>query len=402
MYLVNFSSSQELKQMMLEAGVDLYGIKIMLPKASSLVLRINDLACIKANILKQEMLSLSGDAAVSRQSLTGKIKKTDCFLMGNLSQYQRLSEKLAHQPLGLSKIGEEIQELIQNSEVDNFDLRFGNYKLKVTPEKCFIVGIVNLTPDSFSSDGFYNQPKKALIYAKKLIRDGADIIDLGGESTRPGAKPVSLKDELARVIPVIKSLAKNINVPISIDTYKPQVAKVALDLGASIINNITGLKALEMRKVVCRYKAGAVIMHSKGKPKSMQKNPKYNCLIEEIYGYLNKSIEQSLQSGIKAEQLLIDPGIGFGKTFEHNLEILKNLSAFKALRHPILIGPSRKSFIGKINNVGTEECLSGTIAASVFARLKGASFLRVHDVLEVKKAIQVIQAINLENTRLKR
>lgn len=400
MYLVNFSNCQQLKRLMHQAGVDPYGARIMFTKASTVVLHLRELDCVKANILKQEMLSLSGDAAVSKLSITGKIKTTDCFLIGSISQFAKLVEKLSKQPLGLSQIGKEIKNLLENAQIDNYSFCFGNKKLEIVSDKSYIVGIINVTPDSFSGDGLYRNSfvkdnGVILEYAQKLIKDGADILDIGGESSRPGALPVSLKEELGRVIPVVKLLAKKIKIPISVDTCKPEVAKEALENGAVIINDITGLKDAKMRKCISRYKAGAIVMHSKGSSLTMQDNPSYGNLIEEMVDYFTKSLEYCWRDGIDSNRILIDPGIGFGKTLKHNLEILKNLKAFKVLGRPILIGTSRKSFIGKILKAQVSNRLAGTIATSVIARQAGVNFFRVHDVKEIKEALKIQDEINV-------
>jgi dihydropteroate synthase len=264
------------------------------------------------------------------------------------------------------------------------------------------MGIVNLTPDSFSGDGFYKLTKtyeltnSIVNYAEQLVKDGADIIDVGGESSRPGAKPVSVKEELSRTIPVIKVLNKKINVPISIDTYKPEVARVALESGAVMVNDITGLRNPKMAKVIARYKAGVVIVHMKGNPASMQKDPEYASLIDELIDYLDKAINRAQAAGIDKEKIIIDPGIGFGKSVEHNLEIVNRLQEFKALARPILVGPSRKSFIGKILNVGPQQRIFGTVSSYVLAAKSGANILRVHDVKEVKQALKILEAIDDE------
>jgi dihydropteroate synthase len=262
------------------------------------------------------------------------------------------------------------------------------------------MGVVNLTPDSFSGDGFFTYGErrtaycldKIIEYAEKLVCDGADIIDVGGESSRPGAKPVSVKEELSRTVPVIKALSKKIKVPVSIDTYKPEVARRAIDNGAAIVNDITGLRNPVMRKTVSAYKAGVVIMHMKGRPRTMQNRPVYKSLINEITEYLDKAVNLAVFDGIDREKIIVDPGIGFGKTLEHNLEILKRLKEFQILGRPILAGPSRKSFIGKILNVGPKTRLPGTIASCVLAAKFGAHIVRVHDVKEVKQALKVSDA----------
>ena len=260
-----------------------------------------------------------------------------------------------------------------------------------TKNKTTIMGILNTTPDSFSDGGKYIDVKKAIQQAKQMVADGADIIDIGGESSRPGADPVSAQVELSRVEPIIKALVKEINIPISIDTYKPEVADTCLKLGASIINDITGVDD-EMRKVAAKHEAGIIIMHMQGKPKEMQKNIVYRDVIGDIKNFLFSRAEKARQAGI--ENIIIDPGIGFGKTLENNLEILNRLKEFKSLNCPILIGASRKSFIGTITGESEENRLFGTIASNIMSILNGANIIRVHDVKEHVQAIKVINAID--------
>lgn len=386
---------------MQDIKVDSYGIKIMLPKTITYLVRLNSISCIEANILKQEMLSLGADVAITKDALTGKAKKTDCLMMGNLSQFNQLTQKLNKQPFGLDRLAMDLSRAIAKYQKDKFSINLGKYKLNLGL-RTLIMGIANLTPDSFSGDGLYQSTvhnvwqstvNKIIEYVQKLIDDGADIVDLGGESSRPGAKPISVKEELRRTIPIIKKIAKKIKVPISIDTHKPEVARRALDNGAVIVNDITGLKNPDMLKVVAKYKAGVIIMHMKGNPRTMQKNPVYKSLIEEIVEYLDKAIDRAVKAGIDKDKIIVDPGIGFGKTCEHNLEILKRLSEFKVLGRPILVGPSRKSFIGNILNVGPEARIFGTVSACVLAAKFGANIVRVHDVKQVKEALKVTNAI---------
>ena len=398
--ILEIPNHRDVKQIMQDIGVDPYGIGVMQPKAMHYLIGANSISNIAANILKQEMLSLGGEVAVARGALTGKLKKTDCLLMGNLSQFNRLNKKLNKQPFGLDKLAEDLRLTLKNYQRDNFVLNLGRYKLNLG-SRIHIMGIVNLTPDSFSGDGLLGKwqmangkwDKEFLIeHAQRLIEDGADIIDVGGESSRPGAKPVSIKEELARTIPVIKLLIKRIKVPISIDTYKPEVARPALDNGAMLVNDITALRDPKMARLVAGYKAGLVIMHMKGNPRTMQKNPQYVSLLDEIMEFLQKAINRAQEFGIDKEKIIIDPGIGFGKTCEHNLEILKRLSEFKVLGRPILIGPSRKSFIGKILNAGPKERIFGTVSACVLAAKNGARVVRVHDVRAVKQALKIFEA----------
>ena len=400
MRIIQIDQPQELKQIMQEIKVDPYGIKIMAPKAIMHLVHINSISNITANILKQEMLSLGGDAALARDALTGRTKRTDCLLIGNLSQFQRLNSKLQKQPFGLNRLAEELSHTLKNYEKDDFTLDLDSYKLDLK-KRTFIMGVVNLTPDSFSGDGLYKSQKskaksqKYIVeYVEQLVEDGADIIDVGGESSRPGAKPVSIEEELRRTIPVIKVLVKKVKVPVSVDTYKPEVAEEALDNGAVIANDITALKNPKMAKIVSKYKAGVVLMHMKGRPRTMQKNPAYSSLIDEIIQYLDKAIDRATEAGINKNKIIVDPGIGFGKTLKHNLEILKRLKEFKVLGQPILVGPSRKSFIGKILDVGPLMRLFGTVSSCVLAAKFGANIVRVHDVKEVKQALKVLDSIS--------
>jgi dihydropteroate synthase len=261
--------------------------------------------------------------------------------------------------------------------------------------KTLIMGILNITPDSFSDGGKYMDYERAVARGLKLVEEGADIIDIGGESTRPGASKISADEEIARVAPVIEELAKRMNIPISVDTYKSQVAQAALESGASIINDISGLRFDEkMAGVAAKYRAGVVLMHIKGTPEDMQKDPRYDDLLGEIYEYLGDSIGIAKKAGIEDSSIAIDPGIGFGKTVDHNLNLIKNLAYFKDLRCPIVIGASRKSFIGKLNNdIPASERLPGSLAASILAVQNGANIIRCHDVPETRQALEVAQAI---------
>ncbi|MEN2985943.1 MAG: dihydropteroate synthase [Thermodesulfovibrionaceae bacterium] len=273
-------------------------------------------------------------------------------------------------------------------------LRFNGFELDFS-KKTYIMGIVNVTPDSFFDGGKYYSKESAVQHALKLIEEGADIIDIGGESTRPGSEPISVEEEIRRVIPVIEELAKRVSVPISCDTYKAEVAERAIQAGASIINDISGLRFdSKMAEIVAKYNVAVVLMHIKGTPKDMQKNPYYEALIPEIIEYLRESIVIAKRMGVSEDRIIIDPGIGFGKLLEHNLEIIKKLKDFTLLGKPILIGVSRKSFIGKIlNDAPPEERLEGTAAATVASILNGANIVRVHDVGYISKFVKVVDAI---------
>jgi dihydropteroate synthase len=379
---------------MQDIRVDSYGIGIMLAKANHYLVKLDAVSNISANILKQEMLSLGGDVAVARGALTGSVKKTGCLMMGTLAQFNRLNQKLKNQPFGLSRLAGELSGSLIKFRKNNFTLDLGRFRLSLGGSTN-IMGILNITPDSFSGDGILRLPvERALEQAERMVRDGADIIDVGGESSRPGARPVPLKEELKRVIPVIKLLAKKIKVPISVDTYKHQVAEMSLDSGAVIVNDITGLRDLKMARIISRKKAGVVLMHMRGKPRTMQNNTRYVSLMDDIVTYLAAGLVRAGESGISADKIIVDPGLGFGKDSKQNLALLNNLKDLKVLGRPILVGPSRKSFIGKILNTGPEDRVFGTVAACVLAAKNGASIVRVHDVAAVKDALTVGDRIN--------
>lgn len=265
----------------------------------------------------------------------------------------------------------------------------GEYTLSF--DRTLIMGVLNVTPDSFSDGGLFFDVDTAVAHAKQMVHDGADIIDVGGESTRPGSATLSSKEELKRVLPVITRLLREVSVPISIDTYKPEVAKACLKIGIHLINDITGMTNPDMITLAAEHDVPVIIMHMKGTPKNMQENPTYHDVIEEINTFFHERITIVRNAGIK--NVIIDPGIGFGKTLEHNLLVLKHLDTFTNHGCPLLVGPSRKSFIGMITGLPAQERLEGTIAAIVVAVLKGAHMIRIHDVRQCKRAIQVVDAI---------
>jgi dihydropteroate synthase len=264
--------------------------------------------------------------------------------------------------------------------------------------KTHIMGILNITPDSFSDGGLHFRKDDAVDRAIQMVDDGADIIDIGGESTRPGAEPVTIKEELDRTVPVIEALSGRIPVPISIDTYKSEVAQRALKAGASMVNDISGLRFdPAMPGIVSDFRVPVVIMHIKGTPRNMQADPAYEALIPEIMDYLRESMQIASQEGISEDMIILDPGIGFGKTFDHNLQIVNNLHEFTNLEKPILIGPSRKAFLGQIlHDLPPDQRLEGTAAAVAISIIKGAHMIRVHDVKEMSRVARVADAIKRE------
>ena len=257
------------------------------------------------------------------------------------------------------------------------------------------MGILNVTPDSFSDGGLYFSNESAVKQALRLQDEGADIIDIGGESTRPGAEKISVEEEIERVIPVIKAITGKVRVPVSIDTYKSAVADAAISAGASIINDISGLRFdPQMPKVAAKNEVPVVIMHIKGTPGNMQVDPTYKALIPEIMDYLMQGISIAREAGVPDDKIIIDPGIGFGKTVEHNLEIIKRLEEFTGFEKPVLLGHSRKSFIGKLlGDLPVTERIEGTTAAAAIGIFNGANMIRVHDVAETVRAARIADRI---------
>ena len=261
-------------------------------------------------------------------------------------------------------------------------------------QRPLVMGIVNVTPDSFSDGGDFIEAEAAIAHARRLAEEGADIIDIGGESTRPGADDVSLEEELDRVIPVIQGLA-DLGIPLSIDTRRARVMTEAVKAGAAIINDVTGLTfEAESREAAKASGAGVVIMHSRGTPKTMQLAPRYDDVTADVVAWLEHQIQRALQAGIGRERIVADPGIGFGKTAEHNLTLLHQIAAFHGLGVPILVGASRKRFIGRLADVpDATDRLPGSLAIALWAAQKGVQILRVHDVAQTRQALTIQMAI---------
>jgi len=269
-------------------------------------------------------------------------------------------------------------------------------------KKTYIMGILNVTPDSFSDGGKFFSIYDAVNHALRMQNEGADIIDIGGQSTRPGAKEVTVEEERSRVIPVLEKLTRKIKIPISIDTYKSEIAKEAIKLGAKMVNDVTALRGdKNLARIVAHYNVPICLMHMKGEPRNMQENPSYKDVVKEISDFLKERADYAISCGIKKDKIIIDPGLGFGKRtgkgVEDNCEILHRLSEFKVLGYPIMIGPSRKTFIGNICGKGTQlpvtERLEGSLAAACTAVLNGADIVRVHDVKETRRCIDLVDCI---------
>ncbi len=391
--LLTFGKPDEAIHEMQRIGVDPIGIESMREKIFHLNLKIEGIDCRLANVLKQEMVILGGDVAMDKRIIDCSVAATDLILMGTQNQIKALTDRLENRFNGLQGVAVRIRECLKNLEGPPHIIRFKKTRLHLD-ERTHLIGILNVTPDSFSDGGMFLTPDKAISHGIELASQGADIIDIGGESTRPGAKPLPRDEELRRVIPVIKGLSAKVDVPISIDTYKSFIAEKAIEAGAQMINDISGLHFdPNMAAVAAKYDVPIVLMHIKGTPEVMQLDVHYDCLLTEIMEYLEESIEIAEGAGVEARQIIIDPGIGFGKTLEDNLRIVRHLAELKSLGKPIMLGVSRKSFIGRILDAEVDHRIEGTLASISAAIMNGANILRVHDVGPARKAAQIVDAI---------
>jgi len=381
----------EIAHELAKIGVDPGGVKKLTPKGIVRLTKISGLQAPAAHILKQTMLSIGGDVGVSYGSLTMREATTDALIIGTESHYKRLIENLKAQPLNLKEISEQIEKALSAFGNTHFRLSCGEHTLEMG-ERTLLMGVVNVTPDSFSDGGDCLEPEKAAERCFELVEDGADIVDVGGESSRPGAEEVGEEEELRRVMPVLERVSGKINAPVSIDTVKPRVAHEALSAGAVIVNDISGLRDQEMVAVTAAHGAAVIVMHMQGMPGTMQDNPHYDDLIGEIIGFLEERVRFAKANGVDEEKILVDPGIGFGKTADDNYRVIDHLAELRCLGRPIVVGPSRKSFIGTAVEAGPRDRVFGTAAAVTWCIANGADIVRVHDVREMKEVAAVADA----------
>jgi dihydropteroate synthase len=392
--IINIKDSAEAMAVFKNIGVDPYGIDAMISKIIHLNILIEKQPCKIANIIKQEMLSVGGDAAVARGSVACSVALSSILVMGTIKQITAMVKKIEKQPFGLNRIAQNIQELINNIGIREYNWQTSRRNIKLG-EKTQVMGILNVTPDSFSDGGLFYTQQKAIDRGLQMVDEGTDIIDVGGESTRPGAKSVSLREELKRIIPVVESLSKQIKIPISVDTTKAGVAAQAIAAGAEIVNDISSLHGdKNMAKTIKDTNAALILMHMRGNPQNMQKgNLVYNNLLGEIIAYLKRSKDRALAAGIDKKSIAIDPGIGFGKTPEDNFRIIRNLAELKEIGQPIVIGTSRKSFIGKALGGESHQRIEGTAASVAASIMNGCHIIRVHDIAYMKKVATITDKI---------
>ena len=394
--MLHIASPLDAEQELRCINVDPGGIGMMATKMMTRCVKLRNLQCRQANILKQEMLALGGDAAVARGTVACSIESTDVILIGTDKQLHRLCSKLAPQPFGLPALAAELLQIL--SHAVSPPRTWKTSKRDLSLERPLIMGILNVTPDSFSDKIRFVDPQHAIEHALELAEEGADIIDIGGESTRPGAPEITADDEIKRVLPVIAGLAGKIRCALSIDTWKSSVAQAAITAGVEIINDISGLTFdNQMAAVAAHTRAGVVVMHTRGMPQTMQTNTVYADLIDEIMQSLRHSIVLADKAGICRQNIAVDPGIGFGKESSHNLEILRRLHEFTTFGLPVLAGSSRKAFIGRVLNREVDQRLFGTAATVALAVANGAAILRVHDVRAMRDVADMTHAITTCN-----
>ncbi len=379
---------KDLYKEMEAVGADPAGIRLMAPKGEVKIIKIQNLPLKAIHIIKQEMLAKGGDAVVHKDVSTLRKEYSDVLLIGTKKQYWEVLKKLKVQPFGIKEVGHEIQRVLRAEELSlkervlyskNKELRLG--------KKTLVMGILNITPDSFSDGGKFADIDRALEHAKELVLNGADIIDVGGESTRPGHQAVSQEEELDRVIPIIERLTKEVSVPISIDTYKAEVAKQAIEAGAHIINDVWRFKKdAMMAKVAADLDVPVILMHNR-------LDTNYHSLMDDVIKDLRESVEIAIRAGVNKENIILDPGIGFAKSYEQNLIVMNRLDEIVSLGYPVLLGTSRKSMIGSTLNLPVDDRVEGTAATVALGIVKGCKIIRVHDVKEMSRVAKMMDAM---------
>jgi dihydropteroate synthase len=371
-------------------GVDPGAFNIFADKARHLVLKFDELSCAQANVLKQTALLCGADAAIPRSTyFGGRRKKVSVLLLANARELQKIKKRLTEQKW-LVPIVKDIDRYMHMQESPSARIRGKTINFTRT----FVMGIMNITPDSFYKGSRFFDTGSIRDAVHTMVSAGVDIIDVGAESSRPGSRPVSARTEISRLKKVLPAIAKSTSKIIAIDTYKAAVAAFAIDNGASIVNDISALRLdKQMAALVARTNVGLLLMHMKGTPRTMQRNPRYRDLMGELYNFFTERIAYAAQQGIDAAQILIDPGLGFGKRLHDNYEIITRLPELTIFNRPICVGHSRKSFIGKPDALPPEERLEGTLGISSILINNGAHILRVHDVRSVKRVVVLTDRI---------
>lgn len=386
-------SREDIREEIGKIGADKAGREIMVNKGQFFLIKVCNVPLKGAILIKQEMLSKGGEAAVAREVGSLTPERSDLLLMGTLKQFRLLIKKLKFQPFQSKEVAREVEEALGRYNRHHYlgdkredFLNLGDKSFRLG-ERTLIMGILNVTPDSFSDGGKFFNLNQALEHARNMVKEGIDILDIGGESTRPQAEPISEEEELRRVLPLLEKLRGELDLPISIDTYKASVAEKALEMGVDMVNDVWGFKAdPEIAEVAARYQVPVCLMHNR-------KVAQYDDLMTEITSDLRESIDIALKAGVKEENIILDPGIGFGKTLEHNLEAMHHLEELVALGYPLLLGTSRKSMIGKVLDLPAGERLEGTASTIAYGITRGADIVRVHDIKYMKRVVDMTDAM---------
>jgi dihydropteroate synthase len=387
---IDIASAGDLKRHLAEIDVSDEEIERISDRFLYCTVKLEGVDTRAANLVKEYVEALGGGAAMRSGAHDFTVRETDLIVSGSRHTLQLLAVRLKGQPFGLDGIG---QEIAACTAAGTRVMTWGSRTLDFT-HKTYVMGILNCTPDSFYPTTRATTIKEAMKTAREMIEAGVDIIDVGGESTRPGSESVPVEEEIRRVMPVIQTLREASDVMISVDTRRKDVAERALDAGADIVNDISGLRHNEdLARLVARRKVPIVLMHMQGTPRTMQQKPFYKNTISEILRELYSSIAAATSAGIAPEMIIVDPGIGFGKRIQDNLRIIRELASLKSLNFPILIGLSRKGFIGEILDRPVEKRLVGTVTANTLAILNGANIIRVHDVADAVEMVKIIDSV---------
>lgn len=384
------NSPQAIIQELQRIGVDRAAYSLFANKARCTILKFEKLSCAQANVLKQIALICGADVAIPKNAYTGSTrKKMPAMLFANLREIEKMQQRMEEQPW-IRSLSKQLTYILD--ERDGLHVLLGRKKIRFN--RTHIMGVINITPDSFYSGSSYMTHDTILQVAQTMAEQGADFIDIGAESSRPGSGAVSVREELKRLKKILPVLTKRVKLPVSIDTQKAEVARFAIDHGAQIVNDISGLAHdKHMVTLVAQHTVAVVLMHIKGTPRTMQIKPHYDDLMDELDQYFRKKIDHVVQKGVTQERIILDPGLGFGKRLEDNYEIINRLRELAVFKRPILVGHSRKSFVGKPFNIAPEQRLAGTLALEALLIQNGASIVRVHDVAEAKRAALLIDRI---------
>lgn len=380
----------DIAALMARFGVSGSGVEIMRDRFGMTIFVVKGLSSAGANAIKQHLLSLGGEAAVPRHAITGDARPCDLIFSLRDDRFPALIERLRAQCFHLPELADAVEQFC-SARGPWYDFRHD----RIPADRPALMAILNVTPDSFSDGGRYATTDAAVRHAEELIAQGADILDIGGESTRPGAAPVDADEEIGRVIPAIARIRKgHRDIVISIDTAKPAVASAAIEAGADIVNDISAGADAGMLELVARSGVPFVMMHMSGTPRTMQNDPRYDDILADINAFFASAVARAVAAGVKRERIILDPGFGFGKTVAHNLTMLRHIEAFAIHRLPILAGLSRKSFIGATTGrKDPAERLAGTLAAQTLALQKGAAILRVHDAAAARDILLMHRAV---------